>query len=227
MDGTSGGTSGGAVDGTSGGALGGAVGGAVGGTSGDTGGGADVEELLVRAGKGDRDAFDRLYPLLAPAAFGLAHCMTGDAARAEELSREALVDVWRTAPGFDPAHADALTWAVTRVHRSLVGLLRSGRDAETEAETATDADAETVRTDVRPTLDAILGRLREIHADPRVRTDLKRLTPRQREAVVLAGLGGHAFPAAAVDHSDPAATAGRPVDLRDGLIRLRDWLPGH
>ncbi|MFJ1582468.1 sigma factor [Streptomyces sp. NPDC088197] len=209
--GTSGGTGGSAVGGTSGSAVGGTGGGD---TSGDPGQGADVRELLIRAGKGDRDAFDRLYPLLAPAAYGLAHCMTGDAVRAEELSREALVDVWRTAPRFDPAHADALTWAVTRVHRSLVGLLRSGRDTEA------------VRTDVGPTLDAILGRLREIRADPRVRTDLKRLTPRQREAVVLAGLGGHACPAAAVDQAGPAATR-RPVDLRDGLIRLRDWLPGR
>jgi RNA polymerase sigma-70 factor (ECF subfamily) len=67
--------------------------------------GPDLSELLTLAGRGDQVAFETVYDRVAPAAFGLALRVLRDAAQAEEVAQEALLEVWRTAGRFDPALA--------------------------------------------------------------------------------------------------------------------------
>jgi len=67
----------------------------------------NADDLLRRVGRGDEAAFNALYDLLAARVFGLARRVLRDPAQAEEVAQEALVEVWRTAPRFDPARGSA------------------------------------------------------------------------------------------------------------------------
>jgi len=176
---------------------------------------ATAEELLVEVAKGDESAFERLYPLVAGPVFGLVRRVVRDAAQSEEVTQEVLVELWRTAPRYDPARGGALSWALTLAHRRAVDRVRSAeaRGAREERfgieslERDFDEVAETVTTNLE----------RE-----QVRRCLGSLTTLQRESVELAYYGGRTYTEVAGLLKTPLGTI--KTRLRDGLIRLRDCL---
>lgn len=75
----------------------------------------DVEsdnELLERAGRNDRAAFERFYDRFSTPLYSLAVQMLGDATEAEDALLEGMETIWRKAPTFDPSLASAFTWSV-------------------------------------------------------------------------------------------------------------------
>ena len=176
---------------------------------------ATAEELLVEVAKGDESAFERLYPLVAGPVFGVVRRVVRDAAQSEEVTQEVLVELWRTAPRYDPARGSALGWALTLAHRRAVDRVRSAeaRGAREERfgieslERDFDEVAETVTTNLE----------RE-----QVRRCLGSLTTLQRESVELAYYGGRTYTEVAGLLKTPLGTI--KTRLRDGLIRLRDCL---
>jgi RNA polymerase sigma-70 factor (ECF subfamily) len=59
-----------------------------------------AEILVARAREGDVAAFEELYRAHHRRIYALALRMTGDAARAEEVTQEAFVRAWESLPGF-------------------------------------------------------------------------------------------------------------------------------
>jgi RNA polymerase sigma-70 factor (ECF subfamily) len=176
---------------------------------------ATQEELLVRVAGGDESAFGELYDQIAPRVLGLVKRLLVDHAQSEEVTQEIFLEIWQTAPRYDPARGGAVTWIMTMAHRRAVDRIRAsqaGRNRDTKIgirDLAVEYDqvAETVEVRIE---------------HERVEKAMSRLTHLQRQAVSLAYYGGYS-------HSEVAAMLQVPLGtvktrLRDGMIRLRDEL---
>lgn len=79
----------------------------------------------VRAARGDRDAFGRLYQAHAGRVFALCARMTADRALAEELTQDAFVRAWEKLPLFR-GESSFGTW----LHRLTVNVVLNHREAD-------------------------------------------------------------------------------------------------
>lgn len=173
----------------------------------------DPNSLLVRVARGDERAFEHLYKLVSARVYGLARRILRDPAQAEEVTQEALVEVWRTATRFDPAKGAATSWIFTITHRRAVDRVRSEQAGADRMRRV--ATVETPYDDVVEEATAHLEQ-------QQVRRCLKGLTELQREAITMAYYGGYTYREAA-----DLLKIGLPAiktRMRDGLIRLRDCL---
>jgi RNA polymerase sigma-70 factor, ECF subfamily len=175
----------------------------------------NADELLRLVARGDEAAFNSLYELLSPRVFGLARRVLRDPAQAEEVAQEALVEVWRNAPRFDPARGSATAWVLTITHRRAVDRVRAAQASADRERRVAMASAETPYDDV---VEEATARLDQ----QQVRRCLQSLTELQREAITLAYYRGHTYREVA-----DLLGAGLPTiktRMRDGLIRMRDCL---
>ena len=174
-----------------------------------------VDELLVAVGRGDIDAFARLYDAMAPRVYGTVLRILRDPHQSEEVVQEVLVQVWEAASRFDPKRGSARAWVVMLAHRRAVDRVRSSvarqrREmvhAQQALESAFDETAATAHASV------------EAQA---VRSALAVLTPLQRRSVELAYFDGHTYREVASLMQVPLGTA--KSRIRDGLLRLREAL---
>jgi RNA polymerase sigma-70 factor (ECF subfamily) len=170
--------------------------------------------LLRRVAAGDEAAFASLYDAVAPAVYGTVKRVVRNAAQADEVTQEVFVDLWRTAPRFDPAQGTALTWVLTLAHRRAVDRVRSEVSQQRRVERlqqVASAGGPSVADDVLDDLDRA-----------RVGRALADLTSLQRESVELAFYGGHTHAEISTILDLPLGTV--KTRIRDGLIRLRDAL---
>jgi RNA polymerase sigma-70 factor (ECF subfamily) len=182
-------------------------------------GNADVEQLLLRAGRGDGDAFAAFYDQLAARVFGLVRRVVRDPAQSEEVTQEVFVEIWRLASRFDPAKGSAVGWACALAHSRAVDRVRSAQAATDRerrvgviwAARAEDAGYDEVTEQVELRLEY-----------ERLRRCLTGLTDLQRESILLAYYNGHTYREVAQLLSTPVSTV--KTRMRDGLIRLRDCL---
>ena len=84
-----------------------------------------LSELLQRAGRGDQEAFAGLYDAVASRLHGLVLRVVRDPAQAEEVTQEAMVEIWRQSARFDPTLGSPLSWLMTIAHRRAVDRVRS------------------------------------------------------------------------------------------------------
>jgi RNA polymerase sigma-70 factor (ECF subfamily) len=176
---------------------------------------ADVEALITRVARGDARAFEELYDELCSAVFGLARRVVRDPARAEDVTQEVFLEVWRKAARYDRALGTPRTWVMTIAHRRAVDAVRrsesqKGRDNRgASAEVVHDEPGEAIIRD-------------EEHGA--VRGCLETLTELQLESVRLAYFNGYTYNEVAALLDKPLPTI--KTRMRDGLIRLRDCLEG-
>jgi RNA polymerase sigma-70 factor, ECF subfamily len=173
----------------------------------------DPDALLVRVGRGERAAFDALYDTIAPLVYGVARRVVRDPQMAEDIAQEALVEVWRQAPRFDPSKGRATSWIVTIAHRRAVDRVRSEQSRH-EREDRVGRDTATVST-TEPS-----ARLEAAATTDELTTGLAALTDLQRDAIRLAFYEGRTHQEVAQLLGIPLGTA--KTRIRDGLIRLRD-----
>jgi RNA polymerase sigma factor (sigma-70 family) len=147
---------------------------------------ASDETLLAAYAMGDRAASRLLTARLAPRLFGYALRLLGDRAEAEDVVQEAMLRLWRAAPGWRTGEAQVSTWAF-RVVTNLVTDLRRARvrrpsvtldEAPEPADGAKSAVAGMIEGDRMAALQAALDLLPE----------------RQRQAVVLRHIEGLSNP---------------------------------
>ena len=168
---------------------------------------------LLASGRGDDEAFARLYDDLVPRIYGLVLRILGDAHQSEEVTQEVLLQVWQNSNRFDPRRGSALSWVLTMAHRRAVDRVRAAeawrrRDhthAALDRQPPTDVTAEAAHA----SLDA-----------ERVRAGLATLSLVQRRSLELAYFGGHTHKEVARLLEIPLGTA--KTRIRDGLIQLRD-----
>jgi RNA polymerase sigma-70 factor (ECF subfamily) len=179
------------------------------------GGGADVETLVGQVARGDAAAFEALYDALSAAVYGLARRVVRDPARAEDVTQETFLEVWRKASRFDATLGKAKTWVMTIAHRRAV-------DAVRRSESQKRQDLHTAPDEVSH--DEPADALIEAEEHGAVRECLGSLTDLQLESVRLAYFNGYTYSEVASLLDKPLPTI--KTRMRDGLIRLRDCLEG-
>jgi len=177
---------------------------------------ADVDALVSRVARADASAFEALYDELSAAVFGLARRVVRDPARAEDVTQEVFLEVWRKAARFDSTLGKAKTWVMTIAHRRAVDAVRRNESQKRQ-------DEKTAPEQVSH--DEPADSLIAAEEQGAVRECLETLTDLQLEAVRLAYFNGYTY-------SEVATLLDRPLPtiktrMRDGLIRLRDCLEGH
>jgi RNA polymerase sigma-70 factor (ECF subfamily) len=174
-----------------------------------------LDQLLRRAARGDEQAFASLYDEVAPKVYGLARRIVRDPAQAEEVTQEALIEVWRTAARFDPARGSAVAWVLTIAHRRAVDRVRASQAGIDREQRVAAASAQTPYDEV---VEGVTASLEQ----QQVRRCLKTLTELQREAITLAYYRGYTYREVAEKLQTAVPTV--KTRMRDGLIRLRDCL---
>jgi RNA polymerase sigma factor (sigma-70 family) len=94
-----------------------------------------ISEMIEAIGaRGDRDAFAALFRHFAPRLKAYAMRSGTDAAAAEEIAQEAMVQVWRRAATFDRARAGGSSWIFAIARNKRIDLARRERRPEIELE---------------------------------------------------------------------------------------------
>ena len=89
-------------------------------------GAVSVDGLLARVARGDAEAFAGVYDQVADEVHGLVRRIVGDKAKAEQLTAEALVEVWRSASRFSPAEGSGTDWVMAVARRRAMTRRRGG-----------------------------------------------------------------------------------------------------
>lgn len=177
--------------------------------------GVDVDLLVGKVARGDAQAFDQLYDELSASVYGLARRVVRDPARAEDVTQEVFLEVWRKAARFDRALGKGKTWVMTIAHRRAVDAVRRN-----EAAKRSDQQGAPDEVSHDEPADAVIAA--EEHGA--VRECLDTLTDLQLESVRLAYFNGYTYNEVATLLEKPLPTI--KTRMRDGLIRLRDCLEG-
>ncbi|MER8226298.1 sigma-70 family RNA polymerase sigma factor [Streptomyces sp. NPDC094143] len=175
----------------------------------------DLQALMQSVACGDTDAFASLYDAVAAPVLGVARAVLRDVAQSEEVAQEVLVEVWRTAPRYQPERGTALNWILTLAHRRAVDRVRS-------VEAAAARDHKAALLDQVPEFDEVSEQVEHRLEREQVRRCMRTLTELQRQSVMLAYYRGLTYREVAAQLSVPLGTV--KTRLRDGLIRLRDCL---
>jgi len=139
-----------------------------------------LRDLMVAYQGGAYGAFEELYRALLGPVRGWLIVATRDRARAEDLAQETFLQMHRARRTYDPAYP-LMPWALAIArHVYLMDRRTASRRPRYVAEE--DAPERSVGADAD----------RRLHGEP-VRDALRRLTPEQRDAVLLHHVGGWSF----------------------------------
>ncbi|OLT36072.1 RNA polymerase subunit sigma [Actinomadura sp. CNU-125] len=169
--------------------------------------------MLGSVARGDQEAFEEVYAQLSGPVYGLVLRILRDAAQAEEVAQEVLVELWRTASRYERSRGSATSWAMTLAHRRAVDRVRTvqaGKEREERA-AAPEPDYDQVSEQAEIRLE-----------HQQVRRCLAGLTDVQRESITLAYYGGYSY--REVAELLGVGLAAIKTRMRDGLIRLRDCM---
>jgi len=137
-------------------------------------GDAEDADLIVRVGRGDRPAAQRLMARNLPRILGLARRMLGDEMEAEDVAQETFIRVWKAAPRWEPGGARVSTWMCRIAINLCYDRLRKRR------EVLTDRIPE--RVDETPDQEAAMTRA---ESGDRIVAAMAQLPERQRQALEL------------------------------------------
>lgn len=174
-----------------------------------------IESLLREVADGSRAAFAEVYDRISSRVMGLVTRLLRDRAQSEEVTQEVFLEIWQSASKFDQNRGSGMAWVLTMAHRRAVDRIRSAQKSH-------ERDVRIGIRDIEREFDGVAESVEIRVENERVKGAMSRLTPLQREAVVLAYYGGYS-------HSEMAQILGIPLGtvktrLRDGMIRLRDEL---
>lgn len=190
---------------------------------------AQLERLMERVSRADRQAFQSLYELSSPVLFAVVLRINRDRSAAEEVLQEVFMAVWRQAERYDSTQSRVMTWLTTIArHRAIDSLRRKSSEPVTISRFSSlaggagdDSDPDlldTLRSDEPGPL--------ELLDDATRANDLERcmqhLTGEQRNCLALAYYQGLSHAEVAQHMSQPLGTVKSWV--RRGLQSLRSCL---
>jgi RNA polymerase sigma-70 factor (ECF subfamily) len=178
----------------------------------DDSGPDDLDLLLESAGRGDHDAFDRVFERLSAPVYGVIRAMLRDPAQAQEVAQEVFLEIWQLASRFDASKGRATAWVLTIARRRAIDRIRS----------AAAATGREQRTATAPFPDQVSDLVEDILEREQLRCCLLSLSSTQREAIMLAFYGEHTYLQVAAMLGVPAGTA--KSRIREGLSKLRDGM---
>ncbi len=160
--------------------------------------------LLALVGRGDREAFARLYDMYSAAAYSLAARIVRDRDLAADVVQNVFLAVWTGATQFDAGRGQPSTWIMTMTHHKAVDMVRREQRRRTEP---LDLAAELAATGVPVDEQAWRGVARD-----NVRAALARLPDPHREVIELAYFAGYS-------QSELAARLALPI----GTVKSRTF----
>jgi RNA polymerase sigma-70 factor (ECF subfamily) len=181
----------------------------------DTADDLSIEHLLREVDAGSRTAFAEVYDRVSSRVMGLVLRLLRDRAQSEEVTQEVFLEIWQQAGRFDQNRGSGMAWVLTMAHRRAIDRIRASQKSH-------ERDLRIGIRDMERDFDQVAESVEIRVENERVKQAMSRLTPLQREAVILAYYGGYS-------HSEMAGILGIPLGtvktrLRDGMIRLRDEL---
>ncbi len=144
----------------------------------------DDEELLLAFAGGDAAAARALTGRLGPRVFAHAMRMLGDRAEAEDVAQDALLKLWRIAPGWRVGEAKVTTWLYRVTANMCIDRIRkrrSGPDLDAVPELADEAPSAAQQMQQNARAEAL-------------QNALNALPDRQRQAVILRHIEGLSNP---------------------------------
>jgi RNA polymerase sigma-70 factor (ECF subfamily) len=177
---------------------------------------ATDDQLLLRVGEGDLEAFFDLYDRHAGRVLALCRHVLGEAMAAEDATQETFLRIWTRARLFNPSRGKPTTWMLTIARRIAIDRLR----LEARRLAPDDLDADETWHEVPDP-----GSTEEDARWQSLRLAVADLPPEQRRVVRLAFFFG-------LSHSQIAAALGTPLGtvktrMRLGMRKLRDmWGAG-
>lgn len=175
----------------------------------------DLDALLRRVARGDRDAFAAVYDLTKSRVFGLVVRVLRDAGYSEETTQEIYLEVWRTASEYDASKGSALAWLMTMAHRRAIDRVRA-EQAGSRRESRYGA------ANVDPAADVVADSAIAGDERRRVTECLEALTEAQRQCIELAYYGGLTYTEVSQRLSANLSTI--KSRIRDALRGLRNCL---
>jgi RNA polymerase sigma-70 factor (ECF subfamily) len=170
-----------------------------------------VEALAER----DERALVALINEFGPLVFAVARRIVAEPGLAEEVAQDTFLALWRRPGAFDPERGSLQSFLLSVARNKAVDLVRKEESLRRSAEALL---AEVPASAGDPAAEPMEG-VEERHG---VRDALARLSPVQREAIVLAYFGGRTYREVAAELGIPEGTA--KTRLRDGLLRLRELM---
>ncbi len=174
-----------------------------------------LDDLLVRVGEGDSAAFDDLHSITNRQLSGVVLKILRGASHAEEVTQELYLQIWSQASRFEPQKGTARAWMTTMARRRAIDRVRTVQAAVVRESRYTAGQH------VRD-IDDVWERVSDRIDAEAVRSAVLNLSPKQRQAVVMAYLEGRT----AVDIASAIDVAVGTVKTRtrDGLTNLRAQL---
>jgi RNA polymerase sigma-70 factor, ECF subfamily len=166
------------------------------------------EDLMALVDRKDAAAFEVFYERHGGAAYSLAHRIVGDPGKAEDVTQEAFLSIWRSRARYEAARGSVRGWSLGIVRNRAIDALRRSApparrldfddEALLEAQEAPEmTDAEVIRRDTAQHIRGALGEL-----------------PREQSQVIeLAFFGGFS-------HSEIADVLSLPIGTVKGRMRL-------
>ena len=173
----------------------------------------DDPDLLAAIANGDRAAFAELFRRFAPRINGFLRQSLA-AAKAEEVTQEVMLRIWRKARSYDRRRASPATWIFTIARNARIDALRRTGRAEPEPD-----DPMWVPSSPPPPDEEVVRRA----AEDRMRQALDGLPAGQLEVLERAYLQGQTLSEVATALDLPLGTVKSRVRL--ALERLRGALP--
>jgi RNA polymerase sigma-70 factor (ECF subfamily) len=166
------------------------------------------EDLMPLVAEKDAHAFEVFYDRHGGAAYSLAYRVVGDRQRAEDVTQEAFLSIWRSGARFDRARGSVRAWTLGIVRNRAIDALRREAakaprldfddEGVLEGQPAKElTDAEALR---RETARELRGALSELPGD-------------QSKVIELAYFGGFS-------HSEISKMLGEPLGTIKGRMRL-------
>jgi RNA polymerase sigma-70 factor (ECF subfamily) len=180
---------------------------------------SDLDALLRRVARGDRDAFAVVYDLTKNRVYGLVVRVLRDTGYSEETTQEIYLEVWRRASEYDSAKGSALAWLLTIAHRRAVDRVRT-EQAGSRRESR--YGAANVDPDGGPGGDTVADSAIAGDERRRVLACLDALTDVQRECIDLAYYGGLTYAEVSLRLATNLSTI--KSRMRDALRGLRSCL---
>ncbi|OMC53854.1 RNA polymerase subunit sigma [Mycobacterium sp. IS-836] len=179
----------------------------------------DLDALLRRVARGDRDAFAAVYDLTKSRVFGLVVRVLRDAGYSEETTQEIYLEVWRTASEYDASKGSALAWLMTMAHRRAIDRVRAEQAGSRRESRYGAANVEPVGAAAHdPVADSAIA----VEERRRVTECLDALTEAQRQCIEMAYYGGLTY--SEVSQRLAANLSTIKSRIRDALRGLRNCL---
>ncbi len=175
--------------------------------------GATLPPVLPEVARGDRSAIQRCMARYGSLIWSIARRFSTTTADAEDATQEIFLDVWRSAPQFDPARGSERIFVAMIARRRLIDRMRSQRSRTQYELSGLEEQAAEVGTDSH------VDRCAEAEI---ARAALEELPQEQRNVIHLSIVEG-------LSHAEIASRTALPLGtvktlIRRGLIKVREAL---